>query len=136
VDHRSSGSFRVTKEVPDHTTGTQATTPSYIRTAGRRSAAIYFLHDSRGKHRVGSRAGRRRARIPSAAFDLLYQRSPRSLKDKISSSSEAIIRSTSNCSQALTLLVDFVSEWTKNKVPESPEAVQVWRMYFDGSLRL
>jgi hypothetical protein len=33
-------------------------------------------------------------------------------------------------------LVDFISEWTKHQVPESPEAVEVWKMYFDGSLRL
>jgi ribonuclease HI len=33
-------------------------------------------------------------------------------------------------------LVDFVSEWTEHHVPESPEVAEVWRMYFDGSLRL
>jgi ribonuclease HI len=32
--------------------------------------------------------------------------------------------------------VDFVSEWTEHQVPESPEIDEVWRMYFDGSLRL
>jgi hypothetical protein len=33
-------------------------------------------------------------------------------------------------------LVDFVSEWTKQQVPDNPEATEVWRMYFDGSLKL
>jgi hypothetical protein len=32
-------------------------------------------------------------------------------------------------------LVDFVSEWTEQQVPDNPEAVEVWRMYFDGSLK-
>jgi hypothetical protein len=33
-------------------------------------------------------------------------------------------------------LVDFVSEWTEHQVPENPKAAEVWKMYFDGSLRL
>jgi ribonuclease HI/transposase InsO family protein len=33
-------------------------------------------------------------------------------------------------------LVDFVSEWTEQQVPDNPETVEVWRMYFDGSLKL
>jgi ribonuclease HI len=33
-------------------------------------------------------------------------------------------------------LVDFISEWTEHQVPESPEVTEIWRMYFDGSLRL
>ena len=33
-------------------------------------------------------------------------------------------------------LVDFISEWTEHQVPESPEVTKIWRMYFDGSLRL
>jgi ribonuclease HI len=33
-------------------------------------------------------------------------------------------------------LVDFVSEWTEQQVPDNPEATEVWRMYFDGSLKL
>jgi hypothetical protein len=33
-------------------------------------------------------------------------------------------------------LVDFVSEWTEHQVPKSPEVTEIWRMYFDGSLRL
>jgi ribonuclease HI len=33
-------------------------------------------------------------------------------------------------------LVDFISEWTEQQVPENPEAAEVWRMYFDGSLKL
>jgi hypothetical protein len=97
VDHRSSESLGGAKEVSDHTTSAQATTPSYIRSTDQRFATIYFLHYSRGKHRVGSRAGRRRAHIPSAASGLLYLRSPQPLEDKVSSSLEAIIRSTSNC---------------------------------------
>jgi hypothetical protein len=33
-------------------------------------------------------------------------------------------------------LVDFISEWTEQQVPGNPEAAEVWRMYFDGSLKL
>jgi ribonuclease HI len=33
-------------------------------------------------------------------------------------------------------LVDFVSEWTKHQVPDSLEVIEVWKMYFDGSLKL
>jgi ribonuclease HI len=33
-------------------------------------------------------------------------------------------------------LVDFVSEWTDHQVPDNPKATKVWRMYFDGSLKL
>jgi hypothetical protein len=33
-------------------------------------------------------------------------------------------------------LVDFVSEWTEQQVPDNQEATEVWRMYFDGSLKL
>jgi ribonuclease HI len=33
-------------------------------------------------------------------------------------------------------LVDFILEWTEHQVLESPEATNIWRMYFDGSLRL
>jgi hypothetical protein len=33
-------------------------------------------------------------------------------------------------------LVDFVSEWTEQQVPDNLEATKVWRMYFDGSLKL
>jgi hypothetical protein len=33
-------------------------------------------------------------------------------------------------------LVDFVSEWTEQQVPDNPEIAEVWRMYFDGSLKL
>ena len=33
-------------------------------------------------------------------------------------------------------LVDFVSEWTEQQVPNNLEATEVWRMYFDGSLKL
>jgi hypothetical protein len=33
-------------------------------------------------------------------------------------------------------LIDFISEWTEHKVPENLEAAEVWKMYFDGSLRL
>jgi ribonuclease HI len=33
-------------------------------------------------------------------------------------------------------LVDFISEWTEHQVPESLEVTEIWRMYFDGSLRL
>jgi hypothetical protein len=33
-------------------------------------------------------------------------------------------------------LVDFISEWIEHQVPESPEVTEIWRMYFDGLLRL
>jgi hypothetical protein len=33
-------------------------------------------------------------------------------------------------------LVDFVLEWTEQQVPDNPEVAEVWRMYFDGSLKL
>jgi ribonuclease HI len=33
-------------------------------------------------------------------------------------------------------LVDFVSEWTEQQVPDNPETAEVWQMYFDGSLKL
>jgi ribonuclease HI len=33
-------------------------------------------------------------------------------------------------------LVDFVSEWTEQQVPDNLEATEVWRMYFDGSIKL
>jgi hypothetical protein len=33
-------------------------------------------------------------------------------------------------------LVDFVSEWTEHQVPDNREATEVWRMYFNGSLKL
>jgi hypothetical protein len=33
-------------------------------------------------------------------------------------------------------LLDFVSEWTKQQVPDNLEATEVWQMYFDGSLKL
>jgi ribonuclease HI len=33
-------------------------------------------------------------------------------------------------------LVDFVSEWTEQQVPDNPETTEVWRMYSDGSLKL
>jgi ribonuclease HI len=29
-----------------------------------------------------------------------------------------------------------VSEWTEQQVPDNPETVEVWQMYFDGSLKL
>jgi ribonuclease HI len=33
-------------------------------------------------------------------------------------------------------LVDIVSEWTEQQVPDNPEATEVGHMYFDGSLKL
>jgi hypothetical protein len=33
-------------------------------------------------------------------------------------------------------LVDFISEWTQQQVPDNPETAEVWRTYFDGSLKL
>jgi ribonuclease HI len=32
--------------------------------------------------------------------------------------------------------VDFISEWTEQHIPKNPELVEVWKMYFDGSLKL
>jgi hypothetical protein len=32
--------------------------------------------------------------------------------------------------------VDFVSEWTEQQVPDNPEITEVWRIDFDGSLKL
>jgi ribonuclease HI len=32
--------------------------------------------------------------------------------------------------------VDFISEWTEQQIPENPKLVEVWKLYFDGSLRL
>jgi hypothetical protein len=52
VDHRSTGGSRSNEEILDHSANTQATMPSYARSAGRRFAAIYLLHDSHGKHYV------------------------------------------------------------------------------------
>jgi hypothetical protein len=43
------------------------------KSAGRRSVVIHLLHDSRGKHRVSSRAGGGRTYIPGAASGLLHQ---------------------------------------------------------------
>jgi hypothetical protein len=56
VDHRSTGSSRCTEEVLDHATYAKAATPSHARSASRRSAVVHLLHDSRGEHRVSSRA--------------------------------------------------------------------------------
>ena len=33
-------------------------------------------------------------------------------------------------------LVDFVTEWTEKRVPEKPEPIVFWKMYFHGSLKL
>jgi ribonuclease HI len=33
-------------------------------------------------------------------------------------------------------LVDFVSEWTEHQVLDNPEITEVWKMYFDGLLKL
>ena len=32
-------------------------------------------------------------------------------------------------------LIDFISEWTEHQVLENPKVAEVWKMYFDGSLR-
>jgi hypothetical protein len=73
VDHRSTGSSRCTKEVLDHATSAKVATLSHVRPADRRSAVIHLLHDSRGDHRVSSRASRGRAHISSIASGLLHQ---------------------------------------------------------------
>jgi hypothetical protein len=33
-------------------------------------------------------------------------------------------------------LVDFISEWIEQQILKSLESVEVWKMYFDGSLKL
>jgi hypothetical protein len=103
VDHRGTGSSRGTKNVPDYTTSTQATTLIHAESANRRSIVIHLLHDSRGKHHVSSRAGRR-TYISSTTSGLLYQRGSRALKNEVSPSLETAIRCTSNRSQAPSLL--------------------------------
>jgi hypothetical protein len=104
VDFRSTGSPRRAEEILDNPTSTETTAASHINSTSLRPAVVYLLHDSRGKHHVGSRASRRRTCIPSAASCLFHQWSSGSLEEKVSSSSEAIIRSTSNCPQATSLL--------------------------------
>jgi hypothetical protein len=64
---------RSTEKVPDHATGTQATTPSHAESAGRRSVVIYLLHDSRGKYYVSSQASGGRTYLSSTASGLLHQ---------------------------------------------------------------
>jgi hypothetical protein len=61
------------KKVPNYTTSTQAAMPSHAKSASGRSVAIYLLHDSCGKHRVGSRAGGRRTCTLGIASSLLHQ---------------------------------------------------------------
>ena len=34
------------------------------------------------------------------------------------------------------ILVEFISEWTENQVPDNSEPIESWKMYFDGSLKL
>jgi hypothetical protein len=104
VDHRGTRSSRRTEKVLDYTTSTQAATPSCTKSAGRRSATIYLLHDSCGKHHVSSRAGGGRTCAPGATSSLLHQRGPWAFKDTISSSSEVVVCGTSNRAQTPTLL--------------------------------
>jgi hypothetical protein len=33
-------------------------------------------------------------------------------------------------------LVDFISEWTEQRIPKNLKLVKVWKMYFDGSHKL
>jgi hypothetical protein len=62
------------------------------------------MHDSRSKHCVGSRAGGRRACIPSSAPYLLHQQIPWAFQDKIPSSPEVAICGTPHCAKAASLL--------------------------------
>jgi hypothetical protein len=75
VDHRSTWSSRSIEKVSDHTTSTQAATPSHTESAGRRSVVIHILHNSHGEHHVSSRAGGGRTHISSTASGVLHQRS-------------------------------------------------------------
>jgi hypothetical protein len=73
VDLRSPGSPSCTEEIPDNTASIKAAAPSHAESAGRRSVVIHLLHDSRGEHRVGSRASRGRTCISSTASRLFHQ---------------------------------------------------------------
>jgi hypothetical protein len=73
VDRRSTGSSRRIKKVLDHITRAEAATPSHAKLADRRSIVVHLLHDSRGEHRVSSRAGRGRTHISSTAPGLFHQ---------------------------------------------------------------
>jgi hypothetical protein len=79
VDHRGTRSSRGTEKVPDYATSTQATTLSHAKSAGKRSVVIHLLHDSRGEHRISSRAGGKRTYISSTTSSILHQRSSRTL---------------------------------------------------------
>jgi hypothetical protein len=73
VDHRGTGSSGGAEKVFVYTTSAQATTSIYAESVGGRFVVIYLLHDSRGKHRVGSRAGGGRTCVPDATSSLLHQ---------------------------------------------------------------
>jgi hypothetical protein len=118
VDFRSIGSPRCIEKVLDNTASAKTTASSHADSTSRRSAVIYLLHDSRGEHRVGSRVSRRRTCIPSTSSYLFHQSSSGSLEEEIPSSSEAIICSTSNCTQAPSLLrrpQSHSSHWISNR---------------------
>jgi hypothetical protein len=155
MDFGDTGGSRGTKEILDNTTSAETAASSHADSIIRRFAAVYLLHDSRGEHRVSSRASGRRTCLSSATSCLFHQRSSGSLEEKIPSSSEAIIYSTSNCTQAPSLLrrpQSRSSHWFSNRgyssqqrshrensqmgLRENPEIAEVWRMYFDGSLKL
>ena len=118
MDFRRTRSSRCIEKILDNTTSTETTSANYINSTGWRFAVVHLLHDSRGKHRVGSRASVRRTCLPSATSCLLHQWSSGPLKEKVSSSSEAIIRSTSNCPQVVSLLwrpQSHSSHWFSNR---------------------
>jgi hypothetical protein len=73
VDFRSPGSSRCAEEIPDNTTSAKAAALSHAESAGRRFAVIYLLHDSRGEHRVSSRASKRRTCISGTTSCLFHQ---------------------------------------------------------------
>jgi hypothetical protein len=33
-------------------------------------------------------------------------------------------------------LVDFISKWTEQQIPKNLESMEVWKIYFDGLLKL
>jgi hypothetical protein len=71
VDRRSTGGSRNIEKVLDQIS-IEAATLSHTKSASRRSIVIHLLHDSRGEHRVSSRANRGRTHISSTTSSLFH----------------------------------------------------------------